>query len=80
MVASSKAYDELVNFFAMGTSPAGIVNFKPSPATRERVLDLLFKEKNETLTEEEKSELEHYLAIEHLLRLAKIRARRALAA
>ena len=36
--------------------------------------DLIFREKNEGISSEEKSELDHYLILEHLLRLAKARA------
>lgn len=36
--------------------------------------DLIFREKNGNLSDAEKSELDHYLMIEHLLRLAKARA------
>jgi len=39
-----------------------------------RVADLIFREKTEGLSADEKSELDHYLQIEHLMRLAKARA------
>jgi hypothetical protein len=38
------------------------------------VADLISREKNEGISSEEKSELDHYLILEHLLRLAKARA------
>ena len=41
--------------------------------------DLIFREKTEGLREDEKSELDHYLQIEHLMRLAKARAHHYLA-
>ena len=41
---------------------------------QERVSMLLFKEKNASLTAIEKSELDNYLVIEHLMRMAKARA------
>jgi hypothetical protein len=37
-------------------------------------LGLLYQEKNNTLTSDEKLELDHYLLLEHLVRLAKARA------
>lgn len=37
--------------------------------------ELLHREKTAGLAEEESSELNHYLEIEHILRLAKARAR-----
>lgn len=37
--------------------------------------ELVAREKNDHLTEEEASELEHYLQLEHIMRLAKARAK-----
>jgi uncharacterized protein YnzC (UPF0291/DUF896 family) len=39
---------------------------------------LIAREKEGTLTEEEKSELEHYAQVEHLMRLVKAQARKRL--
>jgi hypothetical protein len=78
-MVATRPYDEIISFLASGASPAAIVAFKPSSQLQSRVSDLLFREKNERLTAEEKSELDHYLVLEHIMRLAKIRARRLLA-
>jgi len=43
--------------------------------TRKRVVELIEAEKAETISDEERSELNHYMAFEHLMRLAKVRAR-----
>jgi hypothetical protein len=43
------------------------------------VADLVFREKTDGLPEDEKSELDHCLQIEHLLRLTKVRAHHHLA-
>jgi hypothetical protein len=69
----ARAYDELVDFIAT-TSPSKVVAFRPSEATRRRVFDLVEREKTEGLTPEETSELEQYLQLEHVMRLAKARA------
>ncbi len=70
-----KVYEEIINFIAAGVSPGDISTFTPSSECRERVADLLRQEKTGGLSAEEKSELEHDLQIEHLIRLAKARAR-----
>jgi hypothetical protein len=75
----TRAYEEVIEFIAAGTSPDGVAAFRPSDATRQRVADLVQREKGEGLTTEERSELEHYLQLEHLMRLAKARARQHLA-
>ena len=70
-----KAYEEIVDFIASGTTTQDVNSFRPSEAAQERVTDLLSREKEGELSRAEKSELDHYLQIEHLMRLAKARAR-----
>ena len=73
-----KAYEEVIDFIAQVSSPRGVADFRPSEATRQRVAELVSREKTEGLTAEEASELEHSLQLEHLMRLAKARARQHL--
>lgn len=72
MVITS-AVDEIVNFIA-SANPSRVLEFKASEATRKRVFDLIDKSKSGDLSEKEQAELEHYFLLEHLMRLAKIRA------
>ena len=65
--------------FIASLSPRDVIDFKPSEAARQRVLDLIERQKSTPLPADEKSELDHYLEIEHLMRLAKTRARQLLA-
>lgn len=69
------AYKEIVDFIAAGTTPQDLVAFRPSEVAKERVADLIHREKTTGLTAEETTELNHYLELEHLMRLAKARAR-----
>jgi hypothetical protein len=55
-----KAYEEVVDFIARGGSPAWAA--------------LVAREKAVGLTADERSELDHYLQLEHIMRLAKARA------
>ncbi len=71
----SKAYEEVIDFIASGTTPTNVVNFRPSKEAQERVSDLLFREKDGVLSTSERTELDHYLQMEHLMRLAKAKAR-----
>ena len=73
-----KPYEELVQFIA-SLSPREVINFTPSESARQRVWELIERQKITPLPSEEKSELDHYLEIEHLMRLAKARARQLLA-
>ncbi|MEN9567889.1 MAG: hypothetical protein RLZZ69_3085 [Cyanobacteriota bacterium] len=74
----SRAYEEVIDFIAAGTTPDNIVNFHPSDETKQRVADLIHREKTSGLTRDETSELDHYVQLEHLMRLAKARARKYL--
>jgi hypothetical protein len=70
-----KAYEEVIEFIAAGTSPGSVIAFRPSDGVKERVAHLIQREKTKALSLEEKSELDHYMQLEHLMRLAKARAR-----
>ena len=73
-----RPYEELVQFIA-SLSPRGVIDFRPSEIARQRVWDLIERQKSAPLAGDDKSELDHYLEIEHLMRLAKARARQPLA-
>ncbi len=76
MSVTTRAYEEVVDFIAAGSDAAGVVEFRPSEAATRRVAELVEREKEDSLTADERSELDHYLQLEHLMRLAKARARR----
>jgi hypothetical protein len=71
----TRAYEEIVDFIANGSTSDAVAEWTPSYATRQRVEDLIQAEKTGSLTEEDRLELNHYLELEHLMRLAKARAR-----
>jgi hypothetical protein len=78
-MASNPIYLEIIDFFAAGTTPQAVVEFMPSPAAQQRAVELLEVAKEDKLTPEEQSELEHFTELEHILRMAKARARQILA-
>ncbi|NUQ26356.1 MAG: hypothetical protein HUU34_20585 [Saprospiraceae bacterium] len=69
----TKAHEEIINFIA-AANPEQVIAFRPSETANRRFEDLIAKEKEIGLTSEEKSELEQYLVLEHLMRMAKARA------
>jgi len=71
-----KVYEEIVDFIAAGTSPQNVIAFRASEEARQRVWDLVAREKTDGLSQEETAELEHCLQLEHIMRLAKARAQR----
>lgn len=68
------AYDELVDFIASGPTREAVADFRASPETQAHVEELIRKEKTSGLSPEEKSELDHYIHWEQVLRLAKAKA------
>lgn len=58
----NKVYDEVIEFIA-SSSPQNVIGFRPSEEGKARVADLIFREKTEGLSEDEKSELDHYLHV-----------------
>ena len=72
------AYDEFVDFIAVGSTPQSVVDFRPSEKTKSHVADLIRRQKAESLSADETAELNHFLQIEHVMRLAKARARERL--
>ena len=75
MNLTEKAYGEVVDLFARGTTSIEIVGFKPSTETQERARYLLDRLKSNQLTEDEAGELERLGQIESLMQLVKARAR-----
>ncbi len=75
---SIRAYDEIIELIASGPSSQRVVSFEPSDSTKQRIRYLIQREKEEMLSSDEKSELDGYFQLEHLMRLAKARARKFL--
>ena len=73
-----KAYEEIIEFIA-SRNPREVIDFKPSGPASQRAWSLVERQKDASLSVEERDELHHYLELEHLMRLAKARARQLLA-
>ncbi len=74
MKAAQKAYDEIVDMFAKGTTSADVLAFRPSRQSQQRVRYLLSRLKSEELTRAEAAELERFGELEHLMQLVRARA------
>ena len=71
------AYQEIVDLIA-GANPSGVVSFRPSESTQARVAELIEQEKTQGLSHDERRELDQYMQLEHVMRLAKAKARQLL--
>ena len=67
----TRAHEKIVDFIAAGTSPDDVATCHLSAAAKACVAGLIQQEKT--------TELDHYLQLEHVMRLAKARARTYLA-
>jgi len=75
MSAASPAYYEIIDFIPAGATPEEVVRFRPSPKAQQRVEELIGRERDGDLSPKEKAELDHFMELEHILRMAKAKAR-----
>jgi hypothetical protein len=78
MPAETPAAQEIARFLATRPTPEEIVAFHPSPEVAERAYDLIQSEREGTITDAERAELDTYMAIEYLMELIKVEAYRQL--
>ena len=79
MSTASPAYLEIIDFIAAGTTPEAVVNYRPSSDAQQRVAELLELERRGELSTDDKVELDHFTELEHILRMARAKARLILA-
>jgi hypothetical protein len=68
------AFKEVIGFIAHEIPAEKLRAFRPSEAAQGRVRELLSRQKDETITPDEVSELDQYLVLEHIMRMAKASA------
>lgn len=78
LMLKTQAETELARFPAHHPTPEQIVAFHPSSEVAERAYELIQTEREGTLAEEERQELESYLVIEYLMEQIKLEAHRQL--
>lgn len=66
-------YDQMASLLA-STDPAKVLAMKATGEMQDRFNVLAEKAKEDILTRREKDELDHYIVLERLVRLAKLRA------
>ena len=78
MLLKTQAATEIARFLAHHPMPEQIVAFHPPPEVAERAYELTQTEREGSLNEEERQELESYLVIEYLMELVKLEAHQQL--
>jgi hypothetical protein len=74
MVIPNPAIQEVLDFLASDPSPEEIVALRPSSILSRWIEEMLEKNRTEGLTSLEEQEWERYQYLEHLVRMAKIKA------
>lgn len=70
------AYADIVDFMLLGKTPEQILAFRPSDEAQNRVDELITALKNDTITPDERAELNHHREIDTIIRLTKAKARK----
>ena len=78
MLLKTQAATEIARFLANHPTSEQIVAFHPSAEVADRAYELIHTERDGSLTEEERQELESYVVIEDLMELIKLEAQRQL--
>ena len=74
-MSAAKPFEEIIDFIAAGTTPEAVLAFRPSDAVQRRGAELVERSKDGSISAEEQSELEDTLQLEHIMIMAKARAR-----
>lgn len=70
--------DAVLDFLLSKPTPEDVIAMRPSEEAQVRLSVLLDGNRNDTLTDTERGELERYLQLEHFVRRLKIRAQEML--
>ncbi len=70
-----KPFEEIVQFIADVAGAERLGAFRPSPSAEKRVSELLAKQQAGTLRPKERDELQMFVQLDHVMSLAKARAR-----
>ncbi|MCX6880675.1 MAG: hypothetical protein NTW21_43745 [Verrucomicrobia bacterium] len=70
-----KPFEEIVKFIADAAGADKLAAFKPSKTAEMRVAELLAKQQDGTLSAKESEELRLFVQLDHVMSLAKAKAR-----
>lgn len=77
-MVQERSYDGVVEFISSSPTPQQIIAFRPSAEIQQRVEDLLYKKKTGQLDTNEVAELDRFMFVEHIMIIAKKKAKKAL--
>ncbi len=77
-MVQNRVFDEIIDFITSIPQPQQILNYKPSKSIQNRLDSLLEKKRNGQLNDDELHELDQFIMTEHIMRIAKIKAKKSL--
>lgn len=77
MMNLTPVYDELLDYLVSKATPDEILAFRPSPQAQARADELTERNKDETLTADERAELAQMMELDALISVLKAKALRA---
>ncbi len=75
---TDSVWAELIDFLTSTPTPEAILAFQPSDRLEQRLSDLLERNQQTMLTNEERVELDEFLRMNHFVNMLKIRVRQKL--
>lgn len=78
-MVDNRPVDTIISFITSFPSPQEVLSFKPSEESEDRLTDLLYAQSARDLTVEEHRELDYFMVVEHIMRMAKLEAMERLA-
>lgn len=78
MRIATLAAHEVARLIASHPTPEQIIAFHPSQEASDRAYELIYAEREGTITSEERMELDSYTMLEYMMDLAKVEAHRQL--
>jgi len=79
-MVNQRPVDAIIKFITSFPSPEEVLAFKPSSESQERLNELLQKQGARDLSPEEHHELDYFMLVEHIMRMARFEAKERLAA
>lgn len=67
-------YEQVLEFLAHGPTPKEIIDYKLSPEAQARLSELIEANRQRDLTLYEEEELDHFVAMDRMLSLLKVKA------
>jgi hypothetical protein len=78
-VPATALFEDILDFLASTPTPEQLIAFEPSEALKQQLAYLLEQNRHDTLSSNERVELDEFLRMNHFMNMLKLRARQKLA-